>query len=313
MQPTAYPIQLEQLTAAWRVFMETGKTNPETSAHLDPAVLQSWRRCIPRLNPLSRVTPAPITRQALSSILRAQSELITVATPFIEDIHQFVEGSHTAILLADGAGCAVAVQGDETAVAGVNALGLGQGTYWSEERLGTNALGVVLAEAMPVQVVGPEHYLQRLHHLVTTAAPIHDVRGRIVGILGLVGAVEAASSHTLGLVMSAARAIGNQLQADWYLREANHRLSEVNTILGSIAEGRAYVATESAHRGRPQTSGSAYPLAAPDRSDRRQCGATRCRDHYRRARSLGALPGHIAADLPRRSRTGQLHRLTQSH
>lgn len=237
MQPTAYPIQLDQLTAAWRVFMETGKMSLEVAEGLDPAVLQSWRRCIPRLNPLSRVILAPITRQALASILRAQSELITVATPFIEDIHQFVEGSHTAILLADGAGCAVAVQGDAAAVAEVNALGLGQGTYWSEERLGTNALGVVLSEAMPVQVVGPEHYLQRLHHLVTTAAPIHDVRGRIVGLLGIVGLVEAAASHTLGLVMSAARAIGNQLQADWYLREANHRLSEVNTILSSIAEG----------------------------------------------------------------------------
>jgi transcriptional activator for dhaKLM operon len=217
--------------------METGKASPQVTQWLDPAVLQSWRRCIVRLNPQSRVIPAPITHRALSSILRAQSELITIATPFIEDIHQFVEGSRTAILLADGSGCVVAMQGDETAVAEANALGLRQGTYWSEERLGTNALGLVLIEAMPVQVVGAEHYLQRLHHLVTTAAPIHDVRGRIVGILGMLGLVEAATSHTLGLVMSAARAIGNQLQADWYLREANHHLGEVNTILGSIAEG----------------------------------------------------------------------------
>ncbi len=237
MQPTAYPIQFEQLTAAWQTFVETGRINSEVGQQLDPAVRQSWRRCILRLNPKSRVIAAPINREALASILRAQNELITVATPFIEDIHQFIEGSHTAIILADGAGCAVAVQGDATAVAEMNILGLGQGTYWSEERLGTNALGLVLTEAMPVQVVGAEHYLQRLHHLVTTAAPVHDVRGRIVGILGVVGPAEAASSHTLGLVMSAARAIGNQLQADWYLREANNRLGEVNTILGSIAEG----------------------------------------------------------------------------
>jgi transcriptional activator for dhaKLM operon len=237
MQPTAYSIQLEQLESAWRTFTEMGKISTADAERLDPAVLQSWRRCIVRLHPLSHVIPGPIAHHALSSILRAQSDLITVATPFIEDIHQFVEGSQTAILLADGAGCVVVGQGDETAVAEVNALGLGQGTYWSEERLGTNALGIVLIEAMPVQVVGPEHYLQRLHHLVTTAAPIHDVRGRIVGILGIVGLVEAATSHTLGLVMSAARAVSNQLQADWYLREANHHLSEVNTILGSIAEG----------------------------------------------------------------------------
>jgi transcriptional activator for dhaKLM operon len=237
MQPTAYPIQQSMLADAWRLFTETGRVAADMSTQLDPAVLQSWRRCIARLNPQSQVIPAPINQQALASILRAQSEMITVATPFIEDVHQFIEGSRSAIILADGAGCVVVVQGDPMAIAEIDVLGLSQGTYWSEERLGTNALGLVLTEAMPVQVVGAEHYLQRLHHLVTTAAPIHDVRGRIVGVLGMAGPAEGASSHTLGMTMAAARAIGSQLQADWYLREANHRLSEVNTILGSIAEG----------------------------------------------------------------------------
>jgi transcriptional regulator of acetoin/glycerol metabolism len=115
--------------------------------------------------------------------------------------------------------------------------GVHQGTYWSENNSGTNALGLVLLEATPIQVVGAEHYFDFMHNVVTTAAPIHDVRGRIIGLLGMVGPLETATSHTLGLVMSAARAIGNQLQANWYLEEANQHLSQVNTILGAITEG----------------------------------------------------------------------------
>ena len=83
----------------------------------------------------------------------------------------------------------------------------------------------------------PEHYYTAYHHLFTSAAPIHDVRGRIVGAIGIAGPLEAANAHTLALVMSAARAISTQIQADWSLQEANHRLSEVNTIMSTITEG----------------------------------------------------------------------------
>ena len=48
---------------------------------------------------------------------------------------------------------------------------------------------------------------------------------------------ELGSPHTLALVMSAARAISNQLHTNWFLEEANRHLSEVNTILGAITDG----------------------------------------------------------------------------
>ncbi|MEZ4592884.1 MAG: sigma 54-interacting transcriptional regulator [Chloroflexota bacterium] len=66
---------------------------------------------------------------------------------------------------------------------------------------------------------------------------MHDVNGRIIGIIGVVNSAEDATSHTLSLVMAVARAIGNQLQAELYLEEANRRLTELNTIMESITEG----------------------------------------------------------------------------
>jgi transcriptional activator for dhaKLM operon len=170
-------------------------------------------------------------------LLKAQQEIITVAIPFMEDIHQYIEGSGAAILLADGTGCMLALCGDPVAQELVMARNLGIGSYWSEPYLGTNAFSVALVSAMPVQVVGAEHYFQVFHKFTSTAAPIHDVNGRIIGIIGVVSSALDATSHTLSLVMAVARAIGNQLQAELYLEEANHRLTELNTIMESITEG----------------------------------------------------------------------------
>jgi len=237
MLPTGFGLSHETLERIWRGFTETGRISAEDVSMMDPAVVRSWRRCVYRFNPLADARPTPISSSALTSILRGQQELITVATPFIEDIFQYTERSDYAILLADGAGCILETGGDEHALGKAGALGFAQGTYWSENTAGANALGLVLQEASPVQVVGAEHYFRFLHGVVTAAAPIHDVRGRIIGLLGMVGSSETATSHTLALVMAAARAVGNQLQANWYLAEANLRLSEVNTIVGAITEG----------------------------------------------------------------------------
>lgn len=217
--------------------MQTGKVSGEQKELLDPTVLLSWHRCLPRLNPLSTPRLSPVHGQALSSLLRAQSDLISIATPIIEDIYQLTAGSGCAIFLVDGSACNLFMVGDEPAKKLINAYGLGEGSYWSEGQIGTNAAGVALVNAMPTHVVGAEHYLSVYHQLFDSAAPIHNLRGRILGAVCICGPVEAATPQTPALVMAAALAISNQIQADWSLQEANHRLSEVNTILSTISEG----------------------------------------------------------------------------
>jgi transcriptional activator for dhaKLM operon len=237
MQPSAYPVAHEQLAQLWRSFMNGGRLPGAGAPAHDPAVIQSWRRCVIRLDPESAPRPARAREQAFASMLKAQTNLIAVATPFMEDIHQFMEGGGCAVLLAEGTGCLLAAVGDAAAVASLEAAGLGAGTYWAEGQLGTNAIGLALTEAMPAQVVGAEHFFRAHHRLTTAAAPIHDVRGRIVGLIGIVGPADGSTPQSLALVMAAARAVSNQLQTEWYVAEANLHLSEVKTILETISEG----------------------------------------------------------------------------
>lgn len=237
MLPTAYPFSLASLARLWQTFMETGACTPLTPSLPDPAVVQSWRRCALRLSPHAAPRLTRLKTQALTAVLKAQEDLATLAMPFLEDMYQFIEGSDCALLLADGSACLLALAGNPQSVSRLEQRGWDTGTYWSEGQLGTNALGVCLFTAMPTQVVGAEHYFSALHELVTTAAPIHAVNGRIVGIVGVVGPAEAATSQTLSLVMAVARAIGNQLQTEWLLQETNRHLSEVTTLLTAVHEG----------------------------------------------------------------------------
>jgi transcriptional regulator of acetoin/glycerol metabolism len=237
MQPTAYPIRPELLEQSWYSFMETGRLPNVERFTPDPGIIDSWERCKRRFDPWS--TPALVhsSEPALETALKTHTELLTVAIPYVEDIHQFIEGSDCAILLADGTACILGVGGDQRGRDMIDDLGLRRGTYCTEGQLGTTALGLGLIAAMPVQVVGAEHYFRAYHHLVSTAAPIHDEHGRITGILAIIGPAGTATSHTLSLVMAAARAISNQLQANLYLQEAIRRLTEVNAVLGAMREG----------------------------------------------------------------------------
>ena len=237
MQPWAFPFQLDALFQIWEQFVLQGRLSPEQEALLDPIVLRSWRRCGPRFDAFSRPRLISLESPGLDRVYNAQADLMNMARPFMEDIHQFVENSDVGIVLTDGVACVLEIMGDRTMLAELEATGIRPGVYWNEEIVGTNAMALTIQEAMPVHVVGPEHYFATFHHLAAAAAPIFDVKGRMIATLSMFGNCRRSHVHTLGLVMAAARAISNQLQANLYLQETNRHLSELQTVFGAISEG----------------------------------------------------------------------------
>ena len=237
MQPSGYPFHLDAIQRVWRTFLAGEPLGRTDAAWMDAAVLQSWERCRRRLDADRPVRPRVIAPDAFASVRRAGERLISNALPYMEDIFQFTEGSDTAIVLTDGAACLLEAHGDAAAVHTLAHLRVVPGTYCGEGQLGTNAVALALSEAMPVQVVGPEHFSRQFHGFVSTGAPIHDVNGRILGVLGLAGPAEQATARDLALVMSASRAISNQLHAALYVEEVNRSLTTVNTIVSAMADG----------------------------------------------------------------------------
>jgi len=230
MQPWSYPVDLSKIRVRWEQFVTRRRLDPD----LDPLVAASWERCFPRLNPLAPPALPCLEEQTLERVRLTLFDLIATARPMMEDLHQFTEGSGLAIVLLDGAACVLDVLGDPEIVRAVEAVGLRPGVYWGEGHVGTNAFALALLERTPAQVVGAEHFLALYHPWATTAAPIYGLDGQPLGAIGVMAPAERAQPDTLGMVMAAARAIENQLQAEANLRENHQLLAELQAILEAI-------------------------------------------------------------------------------
>ena len=229
------PEEINRRKNAWQVFTSTGKIVDD--AGLNPLVAVSWTRCSLRMNPNGAVNWTYASDNAFQSTLKQHATLCNIARPIMEDIYQFMEDCHVALILTDSSGCLLEVFGEPSFTMELQVMGYKPGAYLDEGHLATNAIAVTLFEAMPSQIIGPEHFFVSLHEFSSVAAPVHDIEGHPLGVLGLVEPVEQHSLQSFGVVVAGARAIENQLRADVIVREANAKTAELYATMDSITEG----------------------------------------------------------------------------
>ncbi len=243
MQPSAYPYDLQALKAAWEEFVERG--NVTSSIALDPAVISSWHYCRQiGLDPYSIPQLERCDAESLELRCHEHFDLIAIARPFMEDIYQFAGEADMIVYLTDEELYVLERLGDLTLRVQLREMGLHRGIRLAEDQIGTNPAAIALNEGMPVQVVGPEHFCRVYHSLTNTAAPIHAPTGRLIGVIGIVTLEPNSHPHTLGIVMAAARAIENLLQAELSLAEANQHLTELNAVLQAVNKGIMFLDPE---------------------------------------------------------------------
>lgn len=221
------------MLAAWQNFIHSQQLDPV----VPPNIAASWRRSWGRVNPNNEIE---FTRMSSAYLLASQTasfELIAIARPVMEDVYQCVQNSGIVMVLTNSVGCVLDMLGDEAVLQVVERWGAGLGSILSEELIGTTSFGLALAERMPVQVAGSEHFIQQFHIATGAAAPMFDLTGRLLGVVGMVVPVERHHVHSLGLVVAAARAIECQRQSDFLMAEQNSHLAQLNAILSAISDG----------------------------------------------------------------------------
>ncbi len=223
----------QKMLDAWQKFI----TNQQLDPIVPPLIALSWQRCWGRVNPNNAMEFTHMGSDYMLASQTASFDLMAIARPVIEDIYQCIQNSGTAILLTNSIGCVLDVMGDEEILKIMYKWGCGVGSILSEELIGTSSFGLALTERMPVQVAGMEHFIQQFHVVTGAAAPMFDISGRLLGVLGIVMPVERYHIHSLGLVAAAARAIENQRQSDILFAEQNSQLGQLNTILSAISDG----------------------------------------------------------------------------
>jgi len=221
------------IAQAWEVFHANGTCD---EALLSPPILRSWQRCAAAGLDARYDMSSPDGAVALVPD-EAQKALVRLVRPSMEDLYEFMEGSGFAVLLADAAPTVIEIIGDHAMVETLQLHRLGQGASCREERIGTMALNLALQEALPWQTSGAEHFCASYHRFACSAAPLYDINGQAMGVLGVLGYREAAHPHTLGMVIAAAQAIHAQVHTNMLLADTNHHLAELNAAIEAMNAG----------------------------------------------------------------------------
>ncbi|SFD22503.1 sigma-54-dependent Fis family transcriptional regulator [Clostridium uliginosum] len=213
------------ISNAWKSFITTGKVDSEVRND----IVDSWIRCREY-----GVDPnngrGGVKHHNIEELIESNIELISVSRPIMESIYSMVIGSGFALILADKDGYIIEVIGDKDIMERVNELNFLKGQLWTENVVGTNAIGTALYLNKPMQTIGAEHYAINQHSWTCSASPIHDEDGNLIGCINMSGNYYNAHSHTLGIVTAAAQSIQKQLALT-----ISYKL--LNVTFNSISEG----------------------------------------------------------------------------
>ena len=150
------------------------------------AVLQSWQRCQQaRRDPPERLGFDPVSASRQQRALQRGRPLLQAAGPVLLRLEAALAATGSRALLCDGEGMVVHRTPAAAHPEPVLSLVARVGVDLSERAVGTTAPGIVLRTGQAVTVTRAEHYFDQCGTLSCAAAPIHDRRGSLAGVLDL--------------------------------------------------------------------------------------------------------------------------------
>lgn len=177
-----------------------------------PLVARSWSRVMEMgLDPDGDNARDPLPHAELERRRRA-TPLAAVVDELRRVLTSVADASQFLMVVCDADGVILWREGAARVRLRADDLGFTEGAVWTEQVVGTNAIGTALAEAAPVQLFSAEHYEQKQHPWYCTAAPLHDPRtGELLGVVDVSGPALTLHPAIGALVESAARLAESRL------------------------------------------------------------------------------------------------------
>ncbi len=191
------------------------------------------------IDPLQTCDPAQIrlTARGLGERRLAIRSFLDVVIAQIKELYGLVAGSGFMMAIVDGEGYLIETIGDAPILEKLAEGNLAPGFRWTEKDVGTSAISLALACELPVQINDREHYCKRGHGYTSSASPVFDTEGKLIGVILMSGDASLVHPHTLGMVVTAARAIEKQLRIIRSAQELLLRNNYMNAIIESIDSG----------------------------------------------------------------------------
>jgi hypothetical protein len=177
-----------------------------------PLVARSWTRVLglgldpSRANARNPLGRGEVERRRRSSPLSLVIDDIRSVLGSVADASRFIT------VVTDPEGVILWREGSARVLMQADTLGFTEGATWTEDHVGTNAIGTALAEAAPVQLFSAEHFEEGQIPWYCTAAPLHDPRtGELLGVVDVSGPALTLHPAIIALVETAARLAESRL------------------------------------------------------------------------------------------------------
>src|SRR6202167_581168 len=170
-------------------------------------ILTSWQRCVVAgLRPDHFEVPYPPD-------LDDDGPLRWAAAPILDQLATELDGARVGLLLTDARGQVVDRRAaDNGTLTRLDRIELAPGFLYSEDLIGTNAIGTAIAQQAPSVVTGTEHFADALTSMACAATPVTDGAGQLVGVIDLTCSAEDFNPLLLPFANRAAREIGHRLR-----------------------------------------------------------------------------------------------------
>ncbi|UVF17677.1 sigma-54-dependent Fis family transcriptional regulator [Microvirga terrae] len=202
------------------------------------SILRSWTRCQALgLEGRANALPEPLTAYEFALTAGEAEAFKRLCRPEVEALYADAQATDSIVILTNASGLVLDTIGSLDFAERAARVALRPGVPWSEQVVGTNAIGTSLAEGSPIEVRGAEHYLECNRILSCSAIPIMGPQGNVLGVLDLSGPAETHHAHALGLVKLAAEQIEHRLFEQGFAGADVVRLHVDPAMLGTSREG----------------------------------------------------------------------------
>ncbi|MBC3193673.1 GAF domain-containing protein [Pseudonocardia sp. C8] len=192
-----------------------------------PVVSDSWQRSLAaHVDPESRLPPLVYQADELREV-REHHPLHSVMPLLRSTLVSIADEAMHVMLVTDADGHVLWRDGAHGLLHSADDVGLCEGTRWTEDAIGTNAMGTALALDEPVRIHSAEHLVRTYHDWTCVAAPVHDPdTGDTIGAIDISGPLHTVHPALVQLVTATAQLAENQLRvrlaiADERLRVKN--------------------------------------------------------------------------------------------
>lgn len=209
---------------------------------ISPSILASWKNCrkmnLDPYKPLEQLLPSSETIDRITEC----EDLFDKYGQIIEVIREIAREAGMIFRIADRD----AKTRQIIACPKVLRENFNRGNYFamdaSESNVGTNALWLAIKENRPVQVIGPEHYNYNFHNINCSAAPIHDEKNEVIGVINIsTNSLSKSSIQTLGMVIAIARVLDNHRYINKMVEELTVQNAILNEIMDCLPSGVVYI------------------------------------------------------------------------